>query len=72
VSDHDHGPTAQLVEEVWCLNCQHVHVGTIPVTTFRCSDCGFGSWGASVAAGHAQMYPSHVVHPVHHAIRPVT
>lgn len=64
--EYDHGPTARLVDTVWCLSCQHEHIGTIPVTTFRCADCGFGSWGATVAEAHASQYPTHIVHPVHH------
>lgn len=64
--ERDERPTAQLVDKVWCVPCDHTHIGTIPVTTFACADCGFGSWGASVAAAHAATFPNHIVHPVHH------
>lgn len=63
----DTGPTAQLLDQVWCLTCQHSHIATIPATTFRCaSDCGFGSWAVSVAEAHATNLPDHLVYPHHH------
>lgn len=65
-AEHDHGPTAQLVDEVWCLTCRHTHIGTIPATTFACYMCGFGSWGHSVAAAHAGMCSDHIVYALHH------
>lgn len=65
--EHDHGPTAQLLDAVWCLTCQHTHIATIPAITFRCDRCGFGSWGHSVAAAHADSYGDHIVYPQHHA-----
>lgn len=68
MTDHDHGPTAQLLDPVWCETCHHDHVATIPAVTFRCADCGFGCWGHSVAAAHADTLPEHVVHPVVHRI----
>lgn len=68
----DFGPTAQAVNHVWCETCQHTHVGTIPVTTFRCAGddqpCGFGCWGTSVAVAHADGHPDHIVHPVVHTV----
>lgn len=64
--EHDHGPTAQLLDEVWCLTCQHSHIATIPATTLRCASCGFGSWAVSVAEAHATSLPAHVVYPHHH------
>lgn len=66
MSDHDHGPTANLLDPVYCLTCDHTHVATIPAVTFRCDSCGFGAWGHSVAAAHADSFPEHVVFPVHH------
>jgi hypothetical protein len=73
MSDCDHGPTAQLLDEVWCLTCDHTHIGTIPVTTFRCAGdndqpCGFGCWGIRVAEAHAETCPSHIVYPLQHRI----
>jgi hypothetical protein len=74
--EHDHGPTAQLVEEVWCVTCEHAHIGTIPSTTFRCygdeRPCGFGCWGASVAAAHATNFPGHLVTPTVHVTVPLS
>jgi hypothetical protein len=64
--EHDHGPAAQLLDQVWCRTCHHTHIGTIPTHTFRCADCGFGCWGPTVAEAHATMDPDHIVHAVHH------
>lgn len=63
----DRGPKAQLLDQVWCNSCQHLHIATIPVVTFRCADCGFGAWGDSVAAAHADGGDNHVVYAQHHA-----
>lgn len=66
-ANHNHGPTAQLLDPVYCLTCQWEHVATIPAVTFACASCGFGSWGHSVAAAHADSQPAHIVYPRHHA-----
>lgn len=62
----DSGPKAQLLDDAYCLTCDHKHIPTIPVTTFRCAECGFGSWGVTVAAAHAESYSDHLVYPVLH------
>lgn len=67
----DHGPAAQLLDQVHCLTCDHSHIATIPTTTFRCSHCGFGSWAVSVAEAHATTYPRHLVYPQHHQTVPI-
>jgi hypothetical protein len=73
--EHDHGPTARLLDEVWCVTCQHTHIATIPATTFRCAGderpCGFGCWGATIASAHAASLPDHIVHPVLHQTVPL-
>lgn len=70
--EHDHGPTAQLLDAPFCVTCGHPHIGTIPATTFRCTGgdrpCGFGCWGATVAAAHAVNYPDHIVYPLLHTM----
>lgn len=74
-----------LVDHVWCLTCAHTHIPAIPQVTFRChaplpeghqtvpdgtSGCGFGVWSLTVAADHADAFPDHIVHPVHHQTVP--
>lgn len=66
--EHDHGPKARLLDEVWCLSCEHTHIASIPVVTFRCADCGFGAWGETVAESHATSWVEHVVYPHVHRI----
>lgn len=66
-ANHDHGPTAKLLDLVYCLTCSHEHVATIPAVTFVCDSCGFGSWGHSIAAAHADSFATHIVYPQHHA-----
>lgn len=66
-----------LLDDVWCTACQHIHIPEIPATTFACSECGFGCWEVDYAAIHATRYPDHIVHPIHHttvslAERPTT
>ena len=59
---------------VWCKTCQHVHIPSIPVRTFRCSDedrCGFGSWSPRIAQQHATKEHHHVL-PIVHRVRPLT
>jgi hypothetical protein len=63
---HDHGPTAKLLDPVYCLTCDAEHIATIPAKTFACDSCGFGCWGHSVAAAHAYNFPEHIVFPLHH------
>lgn len=65
---HDHGPKAALLDDAYCRTCQTWHVATIPVVTFACADCGFGSWGETVAAAHHTNLPDHNVYPVVHEV----
>lgn len=56
-----------LLPMVWCRTCEHEHIPAIPAVTFRCaSDCGFGVWDLTLAARHADLYPDHIVYPLHH------
>lgn len=61
----------RLADDVWCLTCNHKHIPNIPVVTWVCADCGFGSWDDEVAEGHATVLPDHVVHPLHHQTVPL-
>lgn len=70
-AEHDHGPTAKLLDPVWCITCDHEHIATIPSATFACADCGFGAWGSSVAASHAAALPEHVVYVMTHQTIPL-
>lgn len=67
--------TRRLLDDVWCRTCQHIHVATIPVVTFRCAGgpdhgCGYGGWWVTEAAQHASDYPDHIVYPKHHETVP--
>lgn len=53
------------VPKVWCYTCQHPHEPTMPAHTWRCSDCGFGSWNTLTAARHS-LQEDHATHPVMH------
>jgi hypothetical protein len=65
-------PMRTLLDDVWCLTCEHEHIPDIPATTFRCaSNCGFGAWEIEVAERHATEHPDHVVYPNHHATIPL-
>jgi len=57
-------------DDVWCLTCQHSHIATIPVTTYACSDCGFGAWATVMAVSHANQYVDHAVYVKHHQTVP--
>lgn len=53
----------------WCTTCNHTHVSDMPAHTWACHQCGFGSWGASVAAWHTRLCPTHETYPVLHTMR---
>src|SRR5690348_5445259 len=71
-SDPEDDKTARkrIADDVWCRTCDTVHIAYIPVTTFRCADCGFGQWAEDLAESHASAFPSHVVYSLVHEVEP--
>lgn len=69
--------TRRLLDDVWCRTCQHIHIATIPVVTFRCAGrgqgqgCGYGGWWVNEAGRHAEEWPDHIVYPEHHETVPL-
>lgn len=60
------GRLRDLLGDVWCTTCSHEHIPDIPLTTFKCADCGFGSWDLVLAVHHAATWTDHNVHAVRH------
>ena len=69
-SQDDKAARKRIADDVWCRTCDTVHIAYIPVTTFRCADCGFGQWAEDLAESHASAFPSHVVYSLVHEGEP--
>lgn len=59
-------------KRVWCTNCQHEHISTIPAFTWACRLCGFGAWHLETALNHTASLPWHETYLVAHPVIPLT
>lgn len=55
-----------MANRAFCLPCGHDHISGIPTSTWRCRQCGFGSWGKITADDHLKHCPDHQVYETEH------
>jgi len=66
-----HAECQATTNKVWCSNCQHTHIPTIPAFTWACRLCGFGAWHLETALGHTASLPWHEVYLEAHPTMPI-